>query len=215
MRPQLAFSASQHRVRLAEATDRDLLASLAKDDERALEEMIARKTRPLVALVARLLGDEEEARDVVQVTFLKLWENRRRFDERWSPNTWIYRIATNLAIDHWRSRKSRERGNEPFRLHLMRRAETRALHDLASLEENEVDAIFRELAAELPEKQRTVFLLREVDGLSSQEVAEIAGCEESTVRNHLFNARKVLRRELVKRYPEYAEGRQPTSGGGA
>ena len=46
-------------------------------------------------------------------------------------------------------------------------------------------------------------------------MAEIAGCEESTVRNHLFNARKVLRRELVKRYPEYAEGRQPTSGGGA
>jgi RNA polymerase sigma-70 factor (ECF subfamily) len=215
MRPQLAFSVARHRARLAEASDRELLAGLAGDDERALEELIARKTRPLVSLVGRLLGDEEEARDVVQVTFLKLWENRRRFDERWSPNTWIYRIATNLAIDHWRSRKSRERGNEPFRLHLMRRAETRALHDLASLEESEVDAIFRELAAELPDKQRTVFLLREVEGLSSQEVAEIAGCEESTVRNHLFNARKVLRRELLRRYPEYAEGRRPSTGGGA
>ena len=204
MRPQLAFSVARHRARLAEASDRELLAGLAGDDERALEELIARKTRPLVSLVGRLLGDEEEARDVVQVTFLKLWENRRRFDERWSPNTWIYRIATNLAIDHWRSRKSRERGNEPFRLHLMRRAETRALHDLASLEESEVDAIFRELAAELPDKQRTVFLLRETEGLASGEVAEIVGCEESTVRNHLFNARKILRRKLVERYPEYA-----------
>ena len=47
------------------------------------------------------IGDalREEARDVVQVTFLRLWENRRKFDDRWSPNTWIYRIATNLAID--------------------------------------------------------------------------------------------------------------------
>lgn len=213
MRPQLAFSAARHRERLTEASDRDLLAALAGDDERALEELVARKTRPLVALVARLLGDEEEARDVVQVTFLRLWENRRRFDERWSPNTWIYRIATNLAIDHWRSRKSRERGNEPFRLHVLRRAEASSLHDLASLEQIEVEAIFRELAAELPEKQRTVFLLREVDGLSSQEVAEIAGCEESTVRNHLFNARKVLRRELLRRYPEYAEGRRGAVGG--
>ena len=213
MRPQLAFSAARHRERLTEASDRDLLASLAGDDERALEELVARKTRPLVALVGRLLGDEEEARDVVQVTFLRLWENRRRFDERWSPNTWIYRIATNLAIDHWRSRKSKERGNEPFRLHLLRRAEASSLRDLASLEENEVEAIFRELAAELPEKQRTVFLLREVEGLSSQEVAEIAGCEESTVRNHLFNARKVLRRELLQRYPEYAARRRAPVGG--
>ena len=79
---------------------------------------------------------------------------------------------------------------------------------LAALEESEVGAIFRELAAGLSERQRLVFLLREIEGLSSQEVAAIAGCEESTVRNHLFNARKVLRRELVRRYPEYAAGRQ-------
>jgi RNA polymerase sigma-70 factor (ECF subfamily) len=64
--------------------------------------------------------------------------------------------------------------------------------------------IFHELAAELTEKQRAVFLLREVEGMSSQEVADVVGCRESTVRNHLFNARKILRRELVARYPEYA-----------
>ena len=51
-----------------------------------------------------------------------------------------------------------------------------------------------------------VFLLREMEGLSSPEVAEILGCRESTIRNHLFNARKHLRRELIRRYPEYAAG---------
>jgi RNA polymerase sigma-70 factor (ECF subfamily) len=64
--------------------------------------------------------------------------------------------------------------------------------------------IFQELAAELTEKQRMVFLLREVEGLSSQEVGEVLDCRESTVRNHLFNARKVLQREIRRRYPEYA-----------
>ena len=62
----------------------------------------------------------------------------------------------------------------------------------------------RELAAGLSEKQRMVFLLREIEGLSSPEVSQIVGCRESTVRNHLFNARKYLRRELLRRYPEYA-----------
>src|SRR5437764_833869 len=78
--------------------------------------------------------------------------------------------------------------------------------DLSRLQQGEVAAIFRELSTHLSEKQRLVFLLREVEGLSSQEVAEIVGCRESTVRNHLFNARKLLRRELVQRYPEYAAG---------
>jgi len=204
--PELVHTTTHHRAVLAEATDRELLAALKRSDESALAELIARKTRPLVQMVARLIGDAEEARDIAQLTFLRMWEHRARYDERYSPNTWIYRIATNLAIDQWRSAKSRERGREPFKLHLLRQAEERGTH-LARLESSEVAAIFRELAAELTEKQRLVFLLREVEGLSSAEVAEIAECEESTVRNHLFNARKVLQRELLRRYPEYGGAR--------
>ena len=190
----------------AEVSDRDLLLALRDGDESALDELIGRKTKPLVQLVTRILGDLEEARDVVQVTFFKVWENRRKFDERWSPNTWIYRIASNLAIDHLRARRSRERCHEPVRQHLRQVADSRAHRDLSRLQQTEVGAIFRELAAGLSEKQRMVFLLREVEGLSSPEVAAIVGCRESTVRNHLFNARKFLRVELRRRYPEYAAG---------
>jgi RNA polymerase sigma-70 factor (ECF subfamily) len=143
---------------------------------------------------------------VVQVTFFKVWENRRKFDARWSPNTWIYRIASNLAIDHLRSRRSREKSHEPVRQHLRQVADSRAQRDLSRLQQTEVAAIFRELSTGLSEKQRMVFLLRELEGLSSLEVAEIIGCRESTVRNHLFNARKYLRKELLRRYPEYAGG---------
>ncbi len=202
--PRLVYSANEHRRALHESTDRELLAALRHGDELALDELIDRKTNALLALVYRVLGDAEEARDIVQVTFLRLWEKRERFDERWSPNTWIYRIATNLAIDQLRSRQSRQRHQEPIRLHLRDLAAGQDRHDRASLGENEVMGIFTELAAELTEKQRTVFVLREVEGLPSKDVAEIVGCRESTVRNHLFNARKVLRRTLLERYPEYA-----------
>jgi RNA polymerase sigma-70 factor (ECF subfamily) len=174
------------------------------EDEEALDEMMRRKTRPLIQVAARILGDEEEARDVVQVTFVRLWENRDRYDPRFSPNTWIYRITTNLAIDLLRSRRSKERSDEPFRHHLRRVEDGRSLRTLADLQLREVGRIFRELAGKLSEKQRLVFLLKEVEGLSSKEVAEIAGCRESTVRNHLFNARRTLRREIREKYPEYA-----------
>lgn len=202
--PRLAYSADRHRAELSQATDRDLLFALEKDDEDALNELILRKTQPLVNMVQRILGDLEESRDVVQVTFFKVWENRHKFDRRWSPNTWIYRIASNLAIDQLRSRKSRERVHEPVKVHLRRVFDNRARHDAARLGEDEVMGIFRDLSGDLTDKQRAVFVLRELEGMSSQEVADVLELRESTVRNHLHNARKVLRRSLVERYPEYA-----------
>ena len=188
----------------ADVSDRDLLQAIRKGDEAAFNELIHRKTKPLLQLVQRILNDTEEARDVVQVTFFKVWENRNKFDEKWSPNTWMYRIASNLAIDHLRSRKSREKCDEPVRQHLLHVADDSAWRDLSRLHQGEIGAIFRELAKGLSEKQRTVFLLKEIEGMSSSEVAEVLDCRESTVRNHLFNARRYLREQLTKRYPEYA-----------
>jgi RNA polymerase sigma-70 factor (ECF subfamily) len=203
---RLVHSQATPRPIWAETSDRDLLLAVREGEEAALAELIARKTKPLLQAAQRILGDLEEARDVVQVTFFKVWENRKKFDERWSPNTWIYRIASNLAIDHLRSRRSRERSHEPVRQHLRQVADGGAQRDLSRLQHAEVAAIFRELASGLSAKQRMVFVLREIEGLSSPEVSQIVGCRESTVRNHLFNARKVLRRELCRRYPEYAGG---------
>ncbi len=211
--PTLAYSRNERRSSLREATDKELLWALRDGEEMALDELIERKTNPLLKLAYRILNDAEEARDIVQVTFFRLWEKRDRFDQRWSPNTWIYRIATNLAIDQLRSRRSRQKNLEPIRLHLQDSFAARSRRDRAGLHENEVMGIFQELAAELTEKQRMVFLLREVEGMASREVAQIVGCRESTVRNHLFNARKHLRRELLERYPEYAAGRRGRAGG--
>lgn len=202
--PELVYSENRHRQELAEVSDRELLVALAEDDEAALDELIRRKTPPILRLALRIVGDREDARDVTQLTFVRVWDHRCRFDDRYSPNTWIYRIATNLAIDHLRSRQSRERTQEPYRHHLQRVNDRHSAGNLEQLQEKEVAAVFRRLARVLSDKQRAAFTLRELEGMPTSEVARIMGCRQSTVRNHLFNARKTLRRELLRIYPEYA-----------
>lgn len=190
----------------SELSDQELLFALQRDEEWPLDVLIERKGKPLVHHVYRIVGDREDARDIVQLTFVRAWEHRARFNPRWSVNTWIYRIASNLAIDFLRSRQSRQRQLEPVRRHFSELGAVHQRAELARLGATEVQRILCELAAGLTDKQRQVFLLRELAGLSSREVAQIAGCRESTVRNHLFSARKYLRAELEKRYPEYVGG---------
>jgi RNA polymerase sigma-70 factor (ECF subfamily) len=207
----LVHSQTKERARLAAVSDRDLLLELAADSEAALDELIERKSGALLQLTWRVVGDREDARDITQLTFLRAWEHRRRYDPKFSPNTWLYRIATNLGIDLLRSRAARQRQSEPLRSHFVRLADLRR-GGLADLEDREVTRILLELAEELTERQRAVFVLREIEQISSPEVAEILNCRTSTVRNHLFAARKLLRRRLSERYPEYASGRA-TEGG--
>ena len=187
-----------------DASDAELLEGMRGDDELALDELMRRKTAPLVQLATRLVGNREDARDIVQVAFLRIWDSRRRFDRRFSPNTWIYRIVSNLAIDHLRSRSSRLRSLQSFQLHQEHLAGESAPRQLDSLSAREVRAVFQELASTLSEKQRAVFVLREMEGLKGREIATILGIRPSTVRNHLFNSRRLLREELLDRYPEYA-----------
>lgn len=188
----------------ADASDPELLEGMRRDDDLALHELMRRKTTRLVQLATRLVGDREDARDIVQIAFLRIWDSRRRFDSRYSPNTWIYRIVSNLAIDHLRSRASRLRSLQSFQLHHEHQRGEAAARQLDSLSAREVRGVFQELAATLSEKQRAVFVLREMEGLKGREIAAILGIRPSTVRNHLFNSRKLLREELLERYPEYA-----------
>ncbi len=200
----IAYSRRQRKVAWSEASDLELLEGMRSDDELALDELMRRKGGPLLNMATSMVGDREEARDIVQIAFLRIWESRRRFDRRYSPNTWIYRIVSNLAIDHLRSRSSRARSLQGFQLQHEQRSGEVFARQLDKLTEGEVRTVFQELASTLSEKQRAVFVLREMEGLKGTEIARILGIRPSTVRNHLFNSRRELRRELLKRYPEYA-----------
>ncbi|HSO22160.1 MAG TPA: RNA polymerase sigma factor, partial [Chondromyces sp.] len=124
------------------------------------------------------------------------------YDDRYSFTTWLYRIGTNLAIDLLRSRSSRERAHKAgteHRLRLVGEGEGAG----ARTESRETDAILRQVVTVLTPQQRSAFVLREMQGLETAEVAAVLGCSAATVRNHVFQARKALRREMKSRFPEY------------
>ena len=183
-----------------EPTDRELAAAARSGDETAFAGLVRRHQAGVRRCAARILSDSEEARDIAQLAFVRAWENLAKYDPSWSFSTWLYRIATNLAIDVLRSRGSRERTHVA---HLRLVGDTVAPSAPRQVAEHEVQRIFTELAEHLSPSQRTAFVLREVEGLSTAEVSRVLGCSEATVRNHVFQARAVLRRELAARYPEY------------
>jgi RNA polymerase sigma-70 factor (ECF subfamily) len=180
--------------------DRELAARARGGDEAAFAALVRRHQGGVRRCAARILGDEEEARDIAQLAFVRAWENLSRYDPTWSFSTWLYRIASNLAIDVLRSRDSRDRTHAAHLRLVGDSVGPSAPHDLA---EREVRRIFSELAETLSPSQRMAFVLREVEGLPTDEVARAMACTEATVRNHVFQARATLRRELAARYPEY------------
>jgi RNA polymerase sigma-70 factor (ECF subfamily) len=190
-----------HGTHVSEAfNDRELVARAQAGDEDAFAQLVARYETGVRRYAGRMLGDAEEARDVAQLAFIRAWENLARYNPAWSFSTWLYRIAANLSIDLIRSRESKQRSHAA---HIRMVPSSVGASALTELGESEVKRIFDELAAGLSPAQRSAFLLREVEGLSTAEVARIMGCSEATVRNHVFQARANLRRVLAERYPEY------------
>jgi len=198
---ELVYSETRRRQETAQATDRELVAEARRGDLLAFEALVARKTPAVLAVARRVVGNPEDARDVAQMVFLRVWEQLDRYDATWSFNTWLYRIATNLAIDFLRSSRSRERAHGAT-LHLVRqREESTSLETTRAAEDGELERLFDRVSHRLSAKQKAAFVLREMEDRDTKEIAEILNCGESTVRNHLFNARRILRREIARLYP--------------
>ena len=116
-------------------------------------------------------------------------------------DTGLYRLVTNVAIDFLRNKQSRDNAvNSNLRL-----VKTAADADQpVTVQRKEVETVFNAVSSVLSPKQKTIFVMSEMDDLRSSEIAKILGCRESTVRNHLFNARKLMQQQLRKRFPEYS-----------
>ncbi|HVO51949.1 MAG TPA: sigma-70 family RNA polymerase sigma factor [Thermoanaerobaculia bacterium] len=189
----------------ARAIETALALRAQEGDVEAFAVLVERRTPGLVAFLRRMLGDAEDARDVAQLTFLRVWENMGRYDPAWAFSTWLFRIAGNLAIDALRARRTRQRTEtESFRL--VKGARTSESDAPAALHRDDVRRVFEACAGVLSGTQRLVFVLREFEERDGKDIAAILECRESTVRNHLFQARRLLRDEIRKRYPEYTSG---------
>ncbi len=184
-----------------EPDDRELVRTIRNGDDAAFEQLVRRKTSKVFSLCCRVIGNAEDAKDISQLVFIKLWENLGKYDPAYAFDTWLYRMVTNVAIDFMRNKQSRENAiNSNLRL-----VKTSAdAEQSVVIQRKEIENVFHAVSAVLSPKQKTIFVMREMDDLSSSEIARILGCRESTVRNHLFNARKLMQQQLKKRFPEYS-----------
>ncbi len=183
-------------------TDSDqqvIIVQAQRGDTRSLELVVRSNQGYAYALAFRLLADEDEAEDAVQEAFIKVWKSLDQFDTGQKFRTWLYKIVTNVCLDHLRARKRRR---------LFSRTESSTAEpevpdsmDLsAQISNRQLEGIVRSLTADLPETQRLVFTLRDLQDLSVEEVCEVTGMSPETVKSNLYHARLRVRTILTRRY---------------
>jgi RNA polymerase sigma-70 factor (ECF subfamily) len=173
-----------------------LIARVKQKDEAAFKELVERYKTQVAGLAFKMVGDYEDAKDISQIVFVKTFYNLKSFDPKKKFSTWLFRITVNAAIDYWRRYKK---------------------HKHEDLEEAEGTPIgvglspeavyFRKDASErikkalevLSPKQRSIFVLRDMEGLDITEVATIMNMPQVTVRWYLHRSRIKLRSELARR----------------
>lgn len=177
----------------------ELIRAAVGGDRRAFEDLVRLKRDLVVRTAYQITGDLDDALDVAQGVFLKLWQKLESFDPERRFDTWLYRITVNAGIDQLRSKGPRGSlqplPDEPEDAGAEEGPTAEESMDLGRLQN-----AFLHLASRLAPKQRAVFVLKEIQGLSTAEVASTLGVAESTVRNHLLQARRILRAGLEREY---------------
>lgn len=167
---------------------REVLERAARGDAQAFEQIVRRFERPVYALVFRLTGDREGARDLAQDVFLKCWRNLARYDPERPFAPWFLKLAANLAINAREAAKLRK--TVPLEEHPAPRPEAAPEEDLR--------AAVRRTIADLDPKYAACVALFYMDGLSVKEIATRLGMPEGTVKIRLHRARDVLKEKLGK-----------------
>lgn len=164
-----------------------------------MRELVERHYGRVYNLCYSFVRDHDEAGDLAQEVFVKLFERMESFRGEASLSTWIYRIGVNTCIDALR--RSKRRATEPFD---ERRSDISRDEDTAG--RIAVSEMVRGALMELPVKYRTVVILREFEGRSYREIAEVLQCSIGTVESRLFRARELLKRIL---HPVIRGGGEP------
>lgn len=181
-------------------TDEDLVSRSRGGDLDSFNQLILRWERPIYALAYRVIGREEDARDVCQETFLRAFRALPGFKGQAKFSSWVYRIALNLCRD-WMRRQRRAptmqipEGVDPEEL-AAGGGPAESIEDLVS--RRQLSAVVAEAMALLPEEQRTAIILKEYHGMTFLEIAELQGCPLSTVKTRVYQGLSVLRRHLEK-----------------
>jgi RNA polymerase sigma-70 factor (ECF subfamily) len=181
-------------------TDEELVARSQRGDVDSFNQLILRWERPIYALAYRVIGREEEARDVCQEAFLRAFRALPGFRGQAKFSSWLYRITLNLCRDWIRRQRRAPVSQLPEDTDVIEMAAARgpveSIEDLVA--RRELSAVVEEAMAHLPEEQRTAIILKEYHGMTFQEIADLQGCPLSTVKTRLYQGLSVLRRQLER-----------------
>jgi RNA polymerase sigma-70 factor (ECF subfamily) len=187
----------------ASERDRKLVKLCKAGDNQAFDELVTLYRGKVYAMILNMIHNDADAWDLSQDVFVKAWKALPRFESRSAFYTWLYRITHNVTYDWIRKRKRVVFGE--FEDSLIEEAEPGALtapkpQDLpdAAMERSELRGRIARAIESLSDDHREVILRKEIDGLSYQEIAEIAGCSVGTVMSRLFYARKKLQAALAE-----------------
>jgi RNA polymerase sigma-70 factor (ECF subfamily) len=181
-------------------TDEELVDRSRSGDVESFNQLIIRWERPIYALAYRVIGREEEARDVCQEALLRAFRALPGFKGQAKFSSWLYRITLNLCRD-WIRRHRRVQiqqmpeDTDPLDL-AAQMGPVESIEDLAA--RRELTVVVERAMALLPHEQRTAIILKEYHGLTFQEIADLQGCPLSTVKTRLYQGLTVLRRHLER-----------------
>ncbi len=186
------------------AEENELIRRAQAGDEQAFRLLVDRYRKRVYWVAYNMVGNEQDAIDIAQEAFVRVYKSLGRFDPRYRFYTWLYRIASNLAVDLLRKRGGRR--NVSIDDVGDMQAEGQGAH--ACLEQRELGEQVRAVLDQLPPPYKEVMVLRELHGFSAKEVADMVGSTHATVRWRLHRARKLFRDLWESRYA----GRQGSSG---
>lgn len=186
--------------RVVKETDKELVRRVQKGDRRAFDLLFSRYQHKIVNLVGRYLRDSEDVQDVVQEAFIKAFKALPRFRGDSAFYTWLYRIAINTAKNHIVARSRRPPGVDVEIEDAEHFDGADALRDAenpeAELAKDQLSAAIDAAIADLPDDLRSAVTLREFDGLTYEQIAEIMECPVGTVRSRIFRAREAIDKRI-------------------
>jgi RNA polymerase sigma-70 factor (ECF subfamily) len=172
------------------AIDHAIMRRIQQDDFSAFEELVDRYKGRLVNVINRMLNNQNEAEDLVQETFLRVWTHRQDYDFSYCLSTWIYTIALNLA-------KNELRKHRKFKFFNLGEMTEKGLElPDPKMGPSALGHMLQQAITTLPPKYKTAFLLRDVEQMSYEEVAQILGVPLGTVKSRVNRARAVLKEHL-------------------
>ncbi|MGL6159985.1 RNA polymerase sigma factor RpoE [Microbulbifer sp.] len=184
----------------ASPSDRQLVERVQKGDKRAFDLLVLKYQHKILAVVSRFIKDHSEVQDVTQEAFIKAYRALANFRGESAFYTWMYRIAINTAKNHLVSRSRRPPSSDVD----LEDAEYYSGADLlrdsdtpeSQLFRDELEAAVHGAIRALPEDLRSAVTLREMEGLSYEEIAEVMNCPVGTVRSRIFRAREAIDRTV-------------------